>query len=132
MSDQNVEAVRAVYESWGKGDFSASVPLFDEHVLFVLRPEFPDAGTYVGPEAIAGYTRGLLEAWTRFTLEAEEIIDAGDGVVAAVLQRGVGDSSGTPTEFRYFQVWSFRGQKVIRLEGFRERSEALAAAGITE
>jgi ketosteroid isomerase-like protein len=78
-------------------------------------------------KAVAGYTRGLLEAWTRFTLEAEEIIEAGHSVVVSVLQRGVGDSSGTPTEFRYFQVWSFRGPRAIRLEGFRERAEALAA-----
>jgi uncharacterized protein len=132
MSAENVEAVRSVYERWGNGDFSASVPLFDEHVLFLLGPEFPDAGTYVGPEAVAEYTRGLLEAWTRFTLEAEEIIDAGDSVVVGVLQSGVGGSSGTPTEFRYFQVWSFRGPKAIRLEAFRERADALAAVGIAE
>ena len=50
----------------------------------------------------------------------------------AVLQRGVGDGSGLATEFRYFQVWSFRGRKVIRLENFRERAEALEAVGLGE
>jgi ketosteroid isomerase-like protein len=132
MPEANVEAVRSVYESWSKGDFRAGVPFFDEHVVFVIRPEFPDPGTYVGPEAVAGYTRGLLEAWTLLTLEAEEIVDAGDTVIVALVQRGVGASSGTPTEFRYFHVWSFRGPKVIRLENFRERAEALAAAGISK
>jgi hypothetical protein len=33
---------------------------------------------------------------------------------------------------RYFQVWSFRGDKVIRLESFRERVDALEAAGLRE
>jgi hypothetical protein len=53
-------------------------------------------------------------------------------VVAAICQRGVGEESGAATELRYFQVWSFRGGKVIRLEGFRERAEALEAAGLRE
>jgi len=130
MSEEKVETVRRVYERWSEGDFAASVPVFDEHVVFVLGPEFPDAGAYLGLEAVAGYTRGLLEAWTKFTLEAEEMIDAGDSVVAAVVQRGVGDSSGIETEIRYFQVWTFRGPTAIRLEGFRERGEALEAVGL--
>jgi ketosteroid isomerase-like protein len=132
MSQENVEVVRDVYERWSQGDFRASLDVLDPLVLFVLRPEFPDAGTYLGRERLAEYTRGLLEPWTRFTIEAEEIADAGDSVVVAVLQRGVGDGSGAATEFRYFQVWSFRGRKVIRLENFRERAEALEAVGLRE
>ena len=132
MSQENVEVVRSVYERWSQGDFRGGLDVLDPLVLFVLPPEFPDAGTYLGLERLAGYKRGLLEPWTRFTIEAEEIADAGDSVVAAVLQRGVGDGSGAATEFRYFQAWSFRGRKVIRLENFRERAEALEAVGLSE
>ena len=132
MSQENVEAVRDVYERWSQGDFRSGVDVLDPLVLFVLRPEFPDAGTYLGPERVAEYTRGFLEPWTRITIEAEEVIDAGDSVVAAVLQCGVGGGSGAATEFRYFHVWSFRGGKVIRLENFRERAEALEAVGLRE
>ena len=131
MSQENVEAVRGVYERWAEGDFRASVDLFDPHVLLVMRPEFPDAGTYLGVEGIARYTRGFLEPWTRITIEAEEIADAGDSLVVAVRQRGVGSGSGAETEFRYFHVWSFRGGKVIRLETFRTRAEAREAAGLS-
>jgi ketosteroid isomerase-like protein len=130
MSQRNVEAVLAVYGRWGSGDFRASLDLFDPDVVFVLGPEFPDAGRYRGFERIAEYTRGFLEPWTQIAIEAEETIDAGDSVIAAVRQHGVGVGSGVHTEFRYFQVWSFRGPKVIRLENFRQRSEALEAAGL--
>jgi ketosteroid isomerase-like protein len=132
MSQENVEVVRSVYERWSQGDFRGGLDVLDPLVLFVLPPEFPDAGTYLGVERLAEYTRGLLEPWTRFTIEAEEIADAGDSVVAAVLQRGVGDESGAATEFRYFQAWSFRGRRVIRLENFRERAEAFEAVGLSE
>ena len=39
---------------------------------------------------------------------------------------------GVPVELRYFTVWSFRGKNVIRIESFRERDEALEAAGLPE
>ncbi len=132
MSEENVEAIRAVYEGFGNGDFRASLDVFDPHVLFVQNPGLPESGTYLGLKRLAEYTRGFLEPWTHITIEAEEITDAGDTVVAAVYQRGVGIESGARTEFRYFQVWSFRGGKVIRFENFRERSEALDAAGLSE
>jgi ketosteroid isomerase-like protein len=96
-----------------------------------MRPEFPDSGLYVGLDQLAKYTRGFLEPWTRIAIEAEELIDAGDTVIAAIRQHGAGMGSGAPTELRYFQVWTFRGRKVIRLESFRERAEAFEAAGLT-
>ena len=127
MPTENAEAVRGVYEAWSQGNFRASIDVLDPLVLFVVRPEFPDAGTYLGVDRLRDYTRGFLEPWIRITIEAEQITDAGDSVVVAVRQSGVGGESGVATELRYFHVWSFRGGKVIRLEIFRERAEALEA-----
>jgi ketosteroid isomerase-like protein len=132
MSPRNVEAVQGVYERWSRGDFAASIEVMDPLVLLVMRPEFPDAGTYLGIDAVRDYTRGFLEPWTRIAIEAEEITEAGDTVVVAVRQSGVGSESGVSTEFRYFHVWSFRGGRAIRLETFRERAEAVEAAGLRE
>ena len=132
MSQENVEVVRAVYERWSNGDFRADLDVLDPDVLFVMRSGFPDAGLYLGVARLAEYTRSFLEPWTRITIEAQDLTDSRDSVVATVLQRGVGSESGAATEFRYFQVWSFRGRKVIRLENFRERAEALEAAGLQE
>lgn len=130
MPEEHVDALREVYARWSRGDFSASLDVADPLILFVLGPEFPDAGSYLGIEGLREYTRGFLEPWSRITIEAEEVTPAGDSVVVAVLQRGVGDESGITTELRYFQVWSFRGPRAIRLENFRERAEALEAVGL--
>jgi ketosteroid isomerase-like protein len=130
MSQEKVDTVRATYEQWGNGTFQGTEDIYDEHVLLVMRPQFPDAGVYVGVDEVAKYTRGFLEPWTHIAIEAEELIDAGDTVIAAVRQHGAGTESGAATEFRYFQVWTFRGPKVVRLENFRERAEALEAAGL--
>ncbi len=131
MSRENVGTVQAVYKRWSEGDFRATLDVVDPLFLFVLRSGFPESGNYLGIESLVEYTRGFLEPWTRITIEAEDIIAVDGSVVATVCQRGVGRESGAETEFRYFQVWSFRGGKVIRLENFRERAEALEAAGLS-
>jgi ketosteroid isomerase-like protein len=137
MSEENVKTVRAIYERFSEGDFHASADVLDPHVVLVLGPEFgpesPGAGTYLGAEAVAAYTReSLLAPWADFAMEAEEIVAAGDSVLVAVHQRGVGRTSGVPAELRYYTLWSFRGGKVIRIQSFRNRGEALEAAGLSE
>ena len=130
MSRRKLEALERVYERWGQGDFTASLDVFDERVVFVMGPGFPEAGIYVGYEGVAEYTRGFLEPWSHITISALEMTPAGDSVVVEVRQRGMGEASGADTGFDYFQLWTFRGEKVIRLENIRERSDAFAAAGL--
>jgi ketosteroid isomerase-like protein len=133
MSQVNVEVVRAIYEEWRTGNFRAGVRLYDPFALLVQSAEFPDSGAYLGTQAITEHMRTFLEAWSRVTIEAEALTEAGDSVVAAVVQRGTGQGSGAvPAEFRYFHVWSFRGGRVIRLDVLRDRAEALQAVGLRE
>ncbi len=132
MAADNTETIRAIYERWGQGDFSVGPEHFDPNLVFVMRPEFPDSGTYLGPEQVADYTRIFLEPWERITIEATELIEAGDSVIAAVTQRGMGIASQAEVEFRYYNVWTFRGPMIIRFETFRERDQALTAVGLAE
>jgi ketosteroid isomerase-like protein len=138
MSQENVEIIGAIYDQYREGDFRASADLLDPHVILVLEKggewglDPPEEGRFVGREAVAEYTRELLKPWTGFSMEAEEVVAAGDSVLVSVHQRGVGAISGVPAELRYFTVWSFRGHKVIRIESFRERHKALEAVGLAE
>jgi ketosteroid isomerase-like protein len=50
MSQENVEATRAVYERFARGDFSWSADLADDFE-YVTSPETPDAGSYRGEAA---------------------------------------------------------------------------------
>jgi ketosteroid isomerase-like protein len=65
-------------------------------------------------------------------MEAMDFIAAGDSVLVSVRQRGVARASSVPTDTRYYTLWSFRGPKVIRIENFHERAEAVEAAGLQE
>jgi ketosteroid isomerase-like protein len=127
MSQGNLEAIREVYTSWARGDFSASRRLFDRDVTLVVDAEIPDAGTYVGSEGVREYMIGFLEPWEKLTMESESITEAGDRVLALVRQRGVGRSSTVPVELRYFHVWTFQASRVIRVEVFLHEHDALEA-----
>jgi ketosteroid isomerase-like protein len=131
MSRQHVETLRRIYDRWGRGDFRAGTELYDPEVLLVLRPEFPEAGTYRGPEEIRRYMRDdFLRDFEDATIAGEEFLDAGDRVVVRVSQRATGPESRLPVAMSYYQVWTFRGSSVVRIESIREREDALEAAGL--
>ena len=132
MSQEHVEIVRGIYAEWGRGNFRAGTDLYDPHVILAFRGDFPDGGVYVGHNGVGAYMREFLSDWTDAIIEAEDIVSAGDTVVAAVHQQATGSGSGIPTEMRYWQLWTFRGGAVIRIENIMSRSEALQAAGLPE
>jgi ketosteroid isomerase-like protein len=133
MSQQNVEIVRRVYARWSRGDFQATLDVADPLVLFVQPLSITvEAGPILGVENLVGYMRTHLASFRHVAIEAEDVTDAGGGtVVAKVRQSSVGRASGAATELRYFQAWSFRGRKLIRLENFRDQAE-LEAIGLSE
>jgi ketosteroid isomerase-like protein len=129
MSREHVDALRAVFDQFARGDFSAwseVAPDFE----FVTSPEMPDPGTYTGQEADR-YRQGWLDSFEGLKMEALALIDAGDRVVAEVVQRGRPRGADVVVEGRWWQVITFRGDEVIRIENFTERAEAFAAAGLS-
>ena len=75
----------------------------------------------------------VLEQWSDYRIEAEELEDVGeDSVLAAGRQRGTGKLSGAEADYPIFILFEFRGDEVVDvyLEGTREA--ALEAAGLSE
>ena len=132
MSQENVAAVRRIYESWARGDFSAGLPYYDPHLVLVTRPDPPDGGRFVGVESISAYMREYLSPFESVTWTAEDLIEADGSIVAVTRQRGTARGSGLSAEGQIFIVWTFRGPTVIRLEFFVDRVAALEAVGMRE
>ena len=55
MSHGNVDALRAVYEEWDRGNFGAGIDLLDPDVLFMPRTDLADGGRYLGPGGMAEF-----------------------------------------------------------------------------
>jgi ketosteroid isomerase-like protein len=131
MSEEGMEVVRAAFEPFARGDFSAVAELPDEFEL-VLAPEMPDAGTYRGEEA-----RRWIVAWVdsfeRLTQELVKLIDAGDNrVLAEFIQRGWTAGSDIPVELPTWALTTLRDGNFVRNELFTNRDDALEAAGLSE
>jgi ketosteroid isomerase-like protein len=132
MSQENVEAVRAVYARWARGDFFSSLEIFDPKVQTVWTDLIPDADTDVGLDALGATWTRFLAAWKEATMTAEEVRETGDSVVVAVRFRAKGHETGLPFEDRYGHLWTFRGGRAIRLEGYPDFADALEAAGLRD
>jgi ketosteroid isomerase-like protein len=132
MSRENVEVVAEVYADWERGDFKTGTGLFDRHATLVIDSGIPDGGVFVGQEGIRTYMLRFLEAWESLTITANSLRPVGDSVLAEVRQLGHGQGSGVAVEHDYFQLWTFRGGRVVRLETILSESEALEAVGLRE
>jgi ketosteroid isomerase-like protein len=133
MSQENVEIVRRIYEAWAGGDFRAGADDLDQHVVLVVRsPDFPEFGVFSGPAGVSVYVRRMLQQWERLTVEAKHIQAVGDTVLVHVVQHGKGRASGIEVDDRYFMLYTFRGDKVVRIELVRDKTDALEAAGLSE
>jgi ketosteroid isomerase-like protein len=130
MTKENVAALRAAFKQYAQGDFSPIEALGDDFEL-IVSPEAPDAGTYRGADA-RRWLRAWVASFEEMTIEATEIIDSGDKVFLGMTQRGHPPGSAASVEGHWWQVSTFRRAEIVRAEMFRERAQALVAAGLTE
>jgi len=87
--------------------------------------------------AITAGTRGFgrwLEdwatAWSEYTMQPEDFLDAGDRVVAFILQKTTGHGSGIALERHDAMVFAVCDVKIVRLDYYNNRDEALRQAGL--
>jgi ketosteroid isomerase-like protein len=105
--------------------------LIDPEVV-VVDHDIPDAGDYRGHES---FRKWLLEdwgsAWESYTIEPEQLVDAGDTVVSVFTMTARGKGSGVETRRRNATVNTVQNGRITRVEYYTTEEEARAAAGLT-
>ena len=102
--------------------------LFDEQVE-VYDHDTPDQGEYRGH---AGYGRWLEDwgaAWSEWTVEPEEYIDAGESVIVVIRMNAKGRGSGLKLDRQDALVYKLRNDKIVRCDYYNNRKEAFEAVG---
>jgi ketosteroid isomerase-like protein len=125
----NVELVRRGMES-----VDAFWAMLDEYVVWDLRGWHDTLDldrVYVGRDAVIRASRGYWGTWEDYRMDIEEVLDAGQSVVAILREQGRGKTSGAPVARYHPQLWTFRADRIIRWESFRTRAQALEAAGLS-
>jgi ketosteroid isomerase-like protein len=92
----------------------------------------PSAGVDHGHRGVERFFREWLGAWTDYSIEVNEYIDAGSSVMVAFHQSGIGRGSGVRTDRDFFAVYELKDSKVVRYRQFESRQNALDAAGLSE
>jgi ketosteroid isomerase-like protein len=130
MSKENVELIRAGFAAHNRGDLDALMQVYDPDVVF----ETLLLGTHRGNEAIRLIYEENRKTLAGYDVEPVELIGAGDQVVAVAQVTGVGPASQIAMEDRdrFAFLFTFKNGRVVREQAFRNREEALEAAGLEE
>jgi uncharacterized protein len=131
VNEEDVEAVRRVYDEWGAGYWSRRFDFYDDAMEWGWSDEFPGlGGVYHDPAERNRRVQEWLRGWDDWRCEAEELIVHGDQVVALTRYWGRGRGSGVSVDTKGAHVWTLRDGKVIRLVIFATRERALAEVGL--
>src|SRR6476659_4958675 len=127
MSQENVETIKAGFAAYNRGDMDALVELYDPDAVF----ETLLLGTHHGNEAIRLIYEENRKTLSGYDVVPVELIDAGDKVVAVAQTVGAGTVSQISVEDRFAFVFTFKGERVVREQAFRNKEEALEAVGLS-
>jgi len=136
MSEENVELVRrtyeAAYEAGSQTDYDAVVSYFHPEIEFHAYPRSPGVGVYHGKQALQEYLENAWERYERGRIEVEELLDAGDQVVAVITLHAVPKRGQNEITVQIVEVFTIRDGLLAERRSYSTRDEALEAAGLSE
>jgi ketosteroid isomerase-like protein len=127
MPPERVELVRRGllrFIETGEPDWSA---LHEE--LEIHDHDIMDGEEYRGHEGFSRWLADWAQAWSSFSMELEELIDREHCVIAVCPIAATGAKSGVRVARQDAMVCRFRDGKIVRLDYYNSRQQALDAAG---
>lgn len=122
-------AVKSVYAGINQNNIPAAVASFHPDIERIEPPGFPSSGTYRGIEAVCAHFTKARDTWAEGACEPEQLIGAGDNVVAIVHVRVRLKGSTEWIDARIADGFTFRDARIIQMQTFADPQEALAWAG---
>jgi hypothetical protein len=141
MSEENVEILRRMYTAFNAAT-SAPNPLdairvvFEPHadpeIVWESEASAPDAQIRHGIDGVVESFAPILEGLENLRQVPERFIDSGDRVVVFVRTEARFRTTGLELSEEWAHLCTMRDGKIVRVQQFRERAEALEAAGLRE
>ena len=126
MPQQNIEVIRGLYDSFGRGDVPAVLGQMDQQIEWNEAENFiyADRNPYVGPQAVLeGVFMRLGSEWDGFKVTPEEWLDAGNHVVVLGTYTGTHKETGNEVRAQFAHVWGVQGGRVVRFQQYTDTKQ---------
>jgi ketosteroid isomerase-like protein len=128
----NVDVIRGFYAALARGDAPAALAVMAPDIVWNEAESFlyADRNPYVGPQAIVeGVFARIGADFEGFAATPEEILDAGDTIVALGRYTGMFKATGKPINAQLVHVWRLKSGKITGLQQYTDTLQVARAAG---
>lgn len=132
MSQANVDLIRGIYDGFAAGDVGAVLGAMKPDIVWNEAENFPyaDGNPYIGPQAVAeGVFARCVGEWDGFAVAIDEILDAGDTIVALGRYHGTNKATGMPMKAQLVHVWRVADGKVAAFQQYADTLQVARASG---
>jgi ketosteroid isomerase-like protein len=128
----NVDVIRGFYAALARGDAPAALAVMAPDIVWNEAESFlyADRNPYVGPQAIVeGVFARIGADFEGFAATPEEILDAGDTIVALGRYTGMFKATGKPINAQLVHVWRLKSGKITGFQQYTDTLQVARAAG---
>jgi ketosteroid isomerase-like protein len=138
MGSGDMEVLRRMWE-----DFSGPIEARHEErerfrelywhpeITYEEDPRWPGSGTYRGKAAVAEVFEGYVDIFGAGEITVEDLVDAGDRLVALIRFRVVSAGGDVPLDHVWGYVCEARNGRLVYLRAYWDPEDALADAGVS-
>jgi ketosteroid isomerase-like protein len=131
---ENIEVIRDQYTATNERDFDRAMSHYDDEVELIVHLPDIRAGRFKGRDATGRWFGDWLSSFDRDArFDVREVTELEDGSVLLVADHHArGRASGAEVHGTVVWLYRLRNRKIIRVDGYPSRDEALEAGTLGE
>ena len=126
MSAETRKLIEGLYEAFARGDVPIVMSTMHREIEWWEAENFiyADKNPYRGPESVLmGVFGRLASQWEGFAATPEEVLDAGDAVVACGHYTGKHRQTGREVRAQFAHVFRFKDGKVVKFQQYTDTAQ---------
>jgi ketosteroid isomerase-like protein len=125
---ESTDLLRVMFDAFNRRDFDVALSGMDPEVeLHPALTELDVRDCYRGRDEVRVFFETITDAWDQYVVEPLEMTETPDGRVLAVERWRARGRQGIEFDFELVDVYTFGGGLIARIEGFRDKAQALDA-----
>jgi ketosteroid isomerase-like protein len=132
VAEDNVELVYRAFDAVNRRDIDGFLALMSPEIIFIPRLVSVEGGELRGHDGVREWWASIFGAFPDFEATVLEARAVGGTTISRMMYRGSGGGSSAPFEESIWLVSNWQDGKSVWAKSFRDRAEALEAAGLDE